>query len=258
MQTDLVLIRREGAIARLTLNDPGRANVLSGPMIAALDAALGQVDGDDAVRVIVLGAAGRIFCAGHDLAELRAADQSGARALFGACSTLMMRIAGFRAPVIAQVQGAAVAAGCQLVASCDLAYAADTARFAVSGIDLGLFCSTPGVALARAIGRKAAHEMLMTGRFVPASEARELGLINRSVPAQDLDGVVDDVARTIASKASDAMALGKSTFRQQIEAPESEAYGMAARAMVDNLALESARSGIDAFLARQRLTRPRT
>jgi enoyl-CoA hydratase/carnithine racemase len=218
-------------------------------MMAALAAAIDRVTGE--ARVIVLGAAGKIFCAGHDLGELRGTNDPAAHdALFQRCSALMMAIGLCGAPVIARVQGAAVAAGCQLVASCDLAYAANTARFAVSGINLGLFCSTPGVAVGRAVGQKAAAEMLLTGRFVSADEAAALGLINRAVPAADLDHVVDETAQLIAAKPSDAIGLGKATFRRQIEAPLAEAYAIAARAMTENLAFASARDGIDAFLKR--------
>jgi enoyl-CoA hydratase/carnithine racemase len=152
--------------------------------------------------------------------------------------------------VIARVQGAAVAAGCQLVASCDLAYAADSARFAVSGINLGLFCSTPGVALARAVGRKDALEMLLTARFVGAAEAAAMGLINRAVPAAELDAAVDEAAGAIAAKAPEAIALGKAAFHRQIELGLADAYDLASAAMVKNLAFESAKSGIDAFLKR--------
>jgi enoyl-CoA hydratase/carnithine racemase len=162
----------------------------------------------------------------------------------------MMAIGAVRVPVIAQVQGAAVAAGCQLVASCDLAYAADSARFAVSGVDLGLFCSTPGVALGRAVGRKAAADMLLTGRFIEAARAVELGLINGAVPAGELDGLVDEAARLIAAKPPEAIAIGKAAFRRQIDAPLAEAYAIASEAMVENLALAAARDGIDGFLKR--------
>ncbi|MDQ2859547.1 MAG: enoyl-CoA hydratase, partial [Pseudomonadota bacterium] len=225
MLTDLVLRQLDGPIARLTLNDPGRANVLSEAMIAALGKALAAAGADPAVRVIVLGAAGKIFCAGHELGELRAGDdKAGHEALFARCSALMLAIGASPKPVIAKVQGAAVAAGCQLVASCDLAYAAETARFAVSGINLGLFCSTPSVALSRNVPRKAALEMLLTGRFVAAAEAAVIGLINRAVPAADLDRVVDEVAAAIAGKSPQVIALGKALFRRQIEAPVEGAY----------------------------------
>ncbi|HZC15286.1 MAG TPA: enoyl-CoA hydratase [Caulobacteraceae bacterium] len=251
MVSDLVLSAIDGSVARLTLNDPRRANVLSTAMMEALDAALTAAAADARVRVIVLGAAGRIFCAGHDLGELRASDDAGEHAaLFAQCSALMLAIGAARAPVIAQVRGAAVAAGCQLVASCDLAYAADSARFAVSGVDLGLFCSTPGVALGRAVGRKAAADMLFTGRFIDAARAVELGLINAAAPPAELSGLVDAAARLIAAKPPEAIAIGKAAFRRQIEAPLAAAYAIASEAMVENLALAAARDGIDGFLKR--------
>jgi len=251
MSNALVLSRLDGPIARLTLNDPERANALSDAMMAALGEALAEAAADARVRVIVLGAVGRIFCAGHDLGELRATEDAVAhQGLFERCSALMMALGEHRAPVIARVQGAAVAAGCQLVASCDLAYAADTARFAVSGINLGLFCSTPGVAVGRAIGRKAAADLLFTGRFVSAARAAELGLINAAVPAADLDRVVDETAELIAAKPPEAIALGKSVLRRQLEAPLADAYALASRAMAENLAFPAARAGIDGFLKR--------
>ena len=247
----LLLRRLGGAVARLTLNDPARANALSSEMIAALSQALGEARADPAVRVIVIAAAGRIFCAGHDLAELRASEDPAVHAaLFDRCGALMTAIVESPKPVIAQVAGAAVAAGCQLVASCDLAYAADTVRFAVSGINLGLFCSTPAVALSRAVRRKDALEMLLTGRFVGAAEATAMGLINRAVPAVDLDAVVEEAAQAIASKAPEAIALGKASFLRQHGLPLAEAYVAAGAAMVENLALDCAKSGIDGFLKR--------
>ena len=251
MRNDLVLSELDGPIARLTLNDPGRANVLSSAMMTSLREALAAAAADERVRVIVLAAAGRIFCAGHDLAELRDSEDAEAHtALFALCSALMLEIRRCRAPVIARVQGAAVAAGCQLVAACDLAYAAQEARFAVSGINLGLFCSTPGVALGRAVGRKAAAEMLMTGRFIDAARAAELGLVNRAVPAEALDAAIDETAELIAAKPPEAIALGKRIFARQIEAPLEEAYAIAAEGMVENLAFASAKAGIDGFLKR--------
>ena len=249
MSAPILLRHLDGAVARLTLNDPERANVLSAAMMTALSDALADLVADPAARVIVLGATGKVFCAGHDLGELQAANDAGA-ALFAQCSTLMQAIVACPKPVIARVQGAAVAAGCQLVASCDLAFSADTVRFAVSGINLGLFCSTPGVALARAVGRKDALEMLLTGRFAGAAEAAAMGLINRAVPAVELDAVVDEAAQAIAAKAPDAIALGKSAFRRQIELPLAESYALASKAMAQNLAFASAEAGIDAFLKR--------
>lgn len=251
MSNGLVLAETDGPIARLTLNDPARANVLSSEMMTALRAALADAVADQQVRVIVLGAAGRIFCAGHDLGELRAGEDAAPHAaLFALCSALMLDIRACRAPVIARVQGAAVAAGCQLVAACDLAYAAETARFAVSGVDLGLFCSTPGVALGRAVGRKAAAELLMTGRFIDAARAAELGLINRAVPTEALDAAIDETATLIAAKPPEAIALGKRVFARQIEAPLVEAYAIAADGMVENLGFDAAKAGIDGFLRR--------
>ena len=251
MSEPLVLYRAEGGIARLTLNDPARANALSGAMMTAIAGALATAQGDPAVRVIVLAAAGRIFCAGHDLAELRSHDDATTHeALFSQCSTLMQALVASPRPVIARVQGAAVAAGCQLAASCDLAYAADTARFAVSGVNLGLFCSTPGVALSRAVGRKAALEMLLTGAFIGAGEAAALGLINRAVPSDGLDAAVDAAAAAIVGKAPEAIALGKSTFNAQAGLPLADAYAVASRAMADNLGFDSAKAGIDGFLKR--------
>jgi enoyl-CoA hydratase/carnithine racemase len=251
MSDPILLSRHDGAIARLTLNDPDRANVLSDAMMAALLRLLAELGADPAVRVIVLGANGRIFCAGHDLAELRdGADAAAHEALFSRCSALMQAIVACPKPVIARVQGAAVAAGCQLVASCDLAYCADTARFAVSGINLGLFCSTPGVALARAVGRKDALEMLLTGRLVGATEAAAMGLINRAVPAADLDAAVDEAALAIAGKAPDAIALGKRVFNRQVELPLDASYALASQAMAENLGFASAQAGIDTFLKR--------
>jgi enoyl-CoA hydratase/carnithine racemase len=252
MRNDLVLTDVDGTVARLTLNDPARANVLSTPMMTALRAALAEAAADERVRVIVLRAAGRIFCAGHDLAELRDTEDPLRHAeLFALCSALMLQIRACRAPVIARVQGWAVAAGCQLVAACDLAYAAEGVGFGVSGVDLGLFCSTPGVALGRAIGPKAAAEMLMTGQFIDAARAAQLGLINRAVPAKGLDAAIEYVAELISEKAPEAIALGKRVFARQIDAPLPEAYAIAAAGMVENLGFASAKAGIDDFLNRQ-------
>ncbi len=251
MTIELVLDQTDGPIGRLTLNDPGHANVLSQAMMTALSDALARLVADPEVRVIVLAADGRIFSAGHDLGELVADDDRAAHAaLFRQCGALMLAIVGSPKPVIARVQGAAVAAGCQLAASCDLAFAAEGARFAVSGIDLGLFCSTPSVALSRMVGRKSALEMLLTGRFVSAAEAERIGLINRAVPAGDLERTVEEAANAIAGKPADAVALGKALFNRQIELGIAAAYDLASERMADNLAFASARSGITGFLNR--------
>ncbi|HEY5070462.1 MAG TPA: enoyl-CoA hydratase [Caulobacteraceae bacterium] len=250
MADSLVIRIDDGPIARLTLNDPKRANVLSSAMIETLFTAVSEAGVDNSIRVIVVGANGRVFCAGHDLAELRAGnDQSVHERLFRRCSELMLAIAMCPKPVIARVTGAAVAAGCQLVASCDLAYAERGARFAVSGINLGLFCSTPGVALSRKVGRGVALEMLLTGRFVGAEEAASIGLINRVADVDSLDAMIDEAAMTIAAKPAEAAALGKAFFQRQVELPLAEAYELAALRMAQNLAFPSARGGIDAFLS---------
>jgi enoyl-CoA hydratase/carnithine racemase len=251
MSTDLVLRQDDGGVARLTLNDPDRANVLSRAMMQALSERVGAAGADPDIRVIVLAAAGRIFCAGHYLGELRASDDRFEHeGIFAMCSDLMLAIGASPKPVIARIQGAAVAAGCQLAASCDLAFAVESARFAVSGINLGLFCSTPAVALSRMVGRKAALEMLLTGRFVTAAEAAAMGLINRAAPAADLDRLVDEAAAAIAGKAPRVVALGKETFQQQIEMNIRDAYLLAGERMVENLAFPETKAGIDEFLKR--------
>jgi enoyl-CoA hydratase/carnithine racemase len=250
MAENILLRAEHNGVGRLTLNDPARANVLSSEMMAALGATLSGWREDDGVRVVVIAAAGKIFCAGHDLAELRDGDTAARARIFATCSALMMAVAAFPKPVIACVQGAAVAAGCQLVASCDLAYAAEAAKFAVSGINLGLFCSTPGVAHGRAIGRKAAAELLYTGKFATAAEAAALGLINRAVPADALESVVQEIAGTIAAKPADAMRLGKAVFARQMDMDLTRAYQTASAAMVENLDYPAALAGIDKFLGK--------
>lgn len=250
MGEPLIERRTEGGIARLTLNDPGRANVLSTAMIAELHSGLADALSDPETRVIVLAARGKIFSAGHDLGELRASEKKSEHLrLFGLCSELMMAIAASPKPVIAKVEGAAVAAGCQLVASCDLSYAAHGARFAVSGINLGLFCSTPSVALSRRVAKGPALEMLLTGRFIDAVEAQAIGLINRAVPADELEALVGEVAGAVVSKPAEAVALGKAFFHRQLGAPLADAYADATEQMAVNLALSCARNGIDAFMA---------
>lgn len=250
MTTDLVARRYDGPIARLTLNDPRRANVLSDAMIEALGTRLAEAVDHDGVRVIVLDAEGKVFCAGHDLAEMRSSENpADHEALFSRCAGLMQAIGASPKPVIAKVRRAAVAAGCQLVASCDLAFAAEGARFAVSGINLGLFCSTPSVPLSRVVGEKAALEMLLTGRFVGAAEAAVLGLINRAVPDADLDRIVDETAGAIAEKCPRAVALGKALFRQQMDMTVADAYALASRRMAENMTFSSTKAGIDGFLS---------
>ena len=252
MTDDDILLRSDrDSVAWLTLNRAAARNALSAALMARLHAELARIEADPAVRVVVIAGAGPAFCAGHDLREVRGMDRDGHAGLFAQCSRLMQRIVGLRAPVIARVHGIATAAGCQLVASCDLAVAADTARFATPGVNIGLFCSTPMVALSRAVGRKAAMQMLLTGDMVDAPRAAELGLVNHAVPEAALDDAVWALARRIASRSPAAIGLGKPAFYQQAEMPLAEAYGYAAAMMVRNMAEHDAGEGIDAFLQRR-------
>jgi enoyl-CoA hydratase/carnithine racemase len=249
----LVRAERRGPIARLTLNRAPKYNVLSRAMIAALKTTLDGLAADRDVRVVVLAAEGRAFSAGHDLTEMGpAAGIDDMRALFGACSELMMTIQRLPQPVIARVQGVATAAGCQLVATCDLAVASSDARFAVSGINLGLFCATPSVALTRNVLAKPALEMLLTGDFIDAATARDRGLVNRVVPPEALDAEVEKLAMAIAAKSPAAVAAGKRLFYQQRELPVEAAYAKASEAMACNAVSDDARQGIAAFTKRDR------
>lgn len=251
--TDAVLLRRDqDHVAWLTLNRPSARNALSVGLMTALERALDGVGADAAVRVVVIAGAGPAFCAGHDLREIRAnPGRENYQALFEQCSRLMTQIVRLPKPVIARVHGVATAAGCQLVASCDLAIAAASARFATPGVNIGLFCSTPMVALARAVGRKPAMEMLLTGDLIGADRARELGLINRVVPEPELDDAVTALATQIAGKSPLTLAVGKEAFYRQAEMPLDDAYSYAARVMTDNMLARDAEVGIDAFLAKR-------
>jgi len=245
----LVLHAFGGGVATLTLNRPERYNPLSEAMLDALAAALRAASADDGVRVIVLAARGRAFCAGHDLREMRAAPSHDYyRALFARCTEVMLDIVRCPKPVIARVQGLATAAGCQLVATCDLAVAADTARFAVSGVTLGLFCSTPGVALSRNVPRKQAFEMLFTGDFVDAPTAVRHGLVNRAVPSARLDAEVAALAARIARHPPVAVSAGKRLFYRQLEAGLEQAYRDAGEVMACNMMAEDTLEGVQAFL----------
>jgi enoyl-CoA hydratase/carnithine racemase len=249
--SDLVGIEHRGPIAWLTLNRAAKYNVLSAAMIAALKSILESLAANRETRVIVLAAAGRAFSAGHDLTEMGPeVGLDAMRALFGACSELMLTIQKLPQPVIARVQGVATAAGCQLVATCDLAVASSDARFAVSGINLGLFCSTPAVAISRNMLQKPALEMLLTGDFIDAQTARERGLVNRVVPREQLDAEVEKLANVIASKSPDAIAAGKRLFYQQRELTTDAAYRTAADIMAQNAILEDAQKGIARFSKR--------
>ena len=247
------LLRRDtDGVAWLTLNRPQARNALSMGLMTALDEALIAIGQDPTVQVVVIAGNGPAFCAGHDLREMRAhPEEASAAATFKLCSQLMQRITALPRPVIARVHGVATAAGCQLVASCDLAVAADTARFATPGVDIGLFCSTPRVALTRAVPRKQAMEMLLTGEMVDAPRAREIGLINRVVPEAGLDQAVADLAATIAAKSPRTLAIGKAAFAHQADLPLDAAYAYAAEVMTRNMMTADAAEGIDAFLAKR-------
>jgi enoyl-CoA hydratase/carnithine racemase len=248
----LVLQQRRTGAAFLTLNRPGQYNALSEEMLAALHATLDALAADSSVRVVVLGGAGRAFCAGHDLKQMKANPRlEYYRRLFDDCSRLMMRIQTLPQPVIARVHGIATAAGCQLVAMCDLAIAAADARFAVSGVNVGLFCATPSVALSRNVGRKAAFEMLVTGEFIDAAAAVQRGLINRCVPADRLDQEIGSLAAAIAAKPPAVIAAGKKLFYQQIELGVESAYQVAGQAMACNMIDSAAQEGVSAFIEKR-------
>lgn len=253
---DILLHDLRDGIATLTLNDPGTLNSLSDGMLAALADRLGAIATSDA-RVVILRAEGRAFCAGHNLREMQGMRQAadGGRAafadLFDRCSAVMGAIRTLPQPVIAEVHGLATAAGCQLVATCDLALAAEEAKFGVNGVDIGLFCSTPMVALSRNVPRKQAMEMLVTGDFVPAARAAEIGLINRAVPAADLRTETQALAAKIAAKLSGAVRIGKGLFHAQLDRDIDAAYAMARDAMVANLALDDTDEGMQAFIEKR-------
>jgi enoyl-CoA hydratase/carnithine racemase len=252
MSPEPVLTRAdEDGIATLVLNRPRQYNALSRELLEALHASLAALAGDESVRVVVITGSGRAFCAGHDLKEMRAAgDQREVEALFGSCSAMMQKLVELPQPVIAAVNGIATAAGCQLVAQCDLAVASVDARFAASGVNLGLFCSTPAVAISRNISRKRAAEMLFTGDFIDAQTALEWGLVNRTSPHDRLMETTRELANNLKSKPREVLALGKALFYRQIEASLGSAYGDASRTIAANMAADVAREGVDAFLAK--------
>jgi enoyl-CoA hydratase/carnithine racemase len=251
-QEPLVLQQQRGGAVFLTLNRPAQYNALSEQMLAALHGALESIAADSSLRVVILCGAGRAFCAGHDLKQMKAnRSLEYYQRLFDDCSRLMMRIQTLPQPVIARVHGVAAAAGCQLVAMCDLAVAADDARFAVSGVNVGLFCATPSVALSRNVGRKAAFEMLVTGEFIDAAAAVQRGLINRSVPADRLDQEIDRLAAAIVAKPQSVIAAGKALFYRQIELGIAPAHQLAGRAMACNMIDEIAQEGVSAFIEKR-------
>jgi enoyl-CoA hydratase/carnithine racemase len=248
---DPLLLRHDDArgIVTLTLNRPQAFNSLSEAMIDALQREFDAIARDEPVRVVVIAGAGKAFCAGHDLKEMRAAPSLDYyRQLFERCGRMMMSMQKLPVPVIARVHGVATAAGCQLVAMCDLAVAVREARFAVSGVNLGLFCSTPGVALARNLGRKPAFEMLVTGEFIDAQTAREHGLVNRVVDAAQLDAEVERLAASIVAKPRTAVAMGKALFYRQVEVGIEAAYEDAVATMACNMMDHCALEGVQAFI----------
>ncbi len=239
----------ERGVVTLTLNRPHAFNALSETMLAELQREFEAIAKEESVRVVVLSAGGKAFCAGHDLKEMRAKPSlQYYEGLFNQCSEMMLGIQRLPVPVIARIQGIATAAGCQLVAMCDLAVAASTAKFAVSGVNLGLFCSAPGVALSRNLLRKAAFEMLVTGEFISADEAKVRGLINRVVDPEQLDAEVEKLVAAIIAKPRVAVAIGKEFFYRQIELDIASAYQAAARAMASNMMNEAALEGVQAFI----------
>lgn len=253
MEEPLVLERREGTVVHLTLNRPAQFNALSEAMLAALHAALQKVANDPAARVVVLGGAGKAFCAGHDLKQMKAnPDADYYRKLFSDCTRVMMLVQRMPQPVIARVQGIATAAGCQLVGMCDLAVASTDAMFAVSGINVGLFCSTPAVALSRNVDRKRAFEMLVTGDFIDAATAKHRGLINRVAAAAELDGEIAKLTDAIVAKPAKVIALGKDLFYRQAEMGIEAAYQLAGQTMACNMIDDVAQEGVQAFIEKRK------
>ncbi|MGH8620796.1 MAG: enoyl-CoA hydratase [Burkholderiales bacterium] len=249
-----VLLREDaGGIATLTLNRPDQYNALSSALLAALESAVRDLARDESVRVVVIAGAGKAFCAGHDLKEIHEhADREFVRNAFERCERVMTGLTQLPQPVIARVHGPAFAAGCQLVAQCDLAVAVNDARFATSGVNYGIFCSTPGVPLARNISRKRAMEMLLTGEPIDAATALAWGLVNRVVPADRLDPEVQVLARSILAKARAVVAAGKSIFYEQVSGDLDQAYRVATAAMVENAKTEDGQEGIAAFVEKRK------
>ena len=248
-----VLTTVENGVTTLTLNRPQRFNPLSSQMIAAIQAELDAIASDASVRVVILAAEGKGFCAGHDLKEMRAhtEDKGWQQGLFDACSRMMITLTEIPQPVIARVQGIATAAGCQLVSMCDLAVAADTATFAMPGVNIGVFCSTPAVGVVRNVGRKHAMEMLLTGEPIDAATAQSWGLVNRVVPSSRLDAEIRRFTDIILSRSSATIRFGKQAFYRQIDHPLAAAYDIASEVMACNLLLDDAAEGIDAFLQKR-------
>ena len=258
MNQEILLRNDLDKIAHLTFNRPDKLNVLSEEMLGKLYEHLCSIENDESIKCIVLGGQGKAFCAGHDLAELtlgRQAPDGGQeyyQKIFNLCSKVMQKIQEIPQPVIAQVQGPAVAAGCQLVATCDLAIAGTSAKFGVNGVNIGLFCSTPMVALTRNIQLKSAFELLVTGRIINSDEAQSLGLVNRVVPDDALEEAVTQMATLVSSKLSAAVKIGKQAFYQQAQMPLDKAYEYAGEVMVTNMLYRDTKEGISAFLEKRK------
>lgn len=252
--TDLLIRQDDNGVCVLTLNAPKSINALSEDMLSELSKSFDDIARDRSVKAVILRSTGDHFCAGHNLKEMteRRRDTDGGfqyfQDLFAKCSAMMMRVVCLPQPVIAEVKGIATAAGCQLVASCDLAVASDEARFATSGVNIGLFCSTPMVALSRNVSRKQAMEMLLLGEFLPAARVAEMGLINRVVSRAALEATAMEMARTIADKSPAAIKIGKRGFYEQLQMPLDEAYAYAGRIMAENMMATDANAGIGAFV----------
>lgn len=254
MTTEPLLLKTRDSrgVVTLTMNRPQAFNALSEGLLEALQRELDAVAADDTVRVLIVGGAGKAFSAGHDLKEMRAEPSLGYYdRLFDQCTRVMLALQRLPVPVIARVHGIAAAAGCQLVAMCDLAVAAGAAKFAVSGINVGLFCSTPGVALSRNLGRKAAFEMLVTGEFISAAQALERGLVNRVVDAERLDAEIEALVASIVAKPRVAIAMGKALFYRQLETGIVAAYEDAGRTMACNMMEDAALEGVQAFIEKR-------
>jgi enoyl-CoA hydratase/carnithine racemase len=252
-ETPLVLSERAGGVVRLTLNRGERFNPLSSAMIAALQREVDALAADREGRVVILAAAGRGFCAGHDLKEMRAhsAEAAWQARLFEDCNRLMVSLTRLPQPVIARVHGIATAAGCQLVSMCDLAVASDAATFALPGVNIGVFCTTPAVGVARNVARKRVMEMLLTGKPIDAATALAWGLVNRVVPASGLDAAVQELVDAVLSKSPAVIARGKRAFYDQVDRPLADAYATAGKAMTEGILLEDAAEGMDAFLQKR-------
>jgi len=249
-----ILLREDSdGITTLILNRPAQYNALSGELLTELQTALDDINQDESVRVVIIAANGKAFCPGHDLKEMRASEEREVhQALFDKCSKMMLTINQLQQPVIARVNGIATAAGCQLVANCDLALAAEDSRFAVSGINVGLFCSTPAVPLSRNMGRKQALHMLLTGDFISAQTAQQYGLVNEVVPAAELEQATIALAQKIVARSAHAIKLGKEMFYRQLTMDLSDAYAYASERMACNMDSHDAREGIDAFIQKRK------